>query len=337
MGAMTPDRRPPLPGVFGRFVAAVYRREIGRRNRAFDRGAGVVRLDRPVISVGNLSVGGTGKTPMVMRVVDVLLDAGRRPCIAMRGYKAVDGVSDEAEEYRSRLEGVPVVAQGDRVAGLRELLTRDGDIDVVVLDDGFQHRRIARDLDIVLVDATRDPFEDRLLPSGWLREPVASLGRAQVVVITHAECVDGQRIQAMAGRVRDVTPGAAIAVARHAWAGFVDERGREAAALGRALVVCAIGHPAPFLMQAREHVEVVKEIVLRDHDPYEPATIERIRREGVGLDLILTTGKDWAKLSRAGGWACPVVRPVLEMSFDRGWEELRGRVLGAAEQAASIA
>jgi tetraacyldisaccharide-1-P 4'-kinase len=90
-------------------------------------------------------------------------------------------------------------------------------------------------------------------------------------------------------------------------------------------------------MQAREHVEVVKEIVLRDHDPYEPATIERIRREGVGLDLILTTGKDWAKLSRAGGWACPVVRPVLEMSFDRGWEELRGRVLGAAEQAASIA
>jgi tetraacyldisaccharide 4'-kinase len=255
----------------------------------------------------------------------------------MRGYKAVDGVSDEAEEYRSRLEGVPVVAQWDRVAGLRELFAREGDVDVVVLDDGFQHRRIARELDIVLVDATRDPFEDRLLPAGWLREPVASLGRAQVVVITHAECVDGERVQAMAGRVREASPDAAIVVARHTWAGFVDEHGREASAQGRALAVCAIGNPEPFLLQARQHVEVAREIVLRDHDPYEQATIDRIRREASGLDLILTTGKDWSKLSRAGGWACPVVRPVLKMSFDRGWEELRGRVLGAAEQAASIA
>lgn len=206
MPAMSPDgsRSAPLPGPLGRLAGAIYAREIRRRNRAYDRGGRVTRLDRPVISVGNLSAGGTGKTPMVMKLATALLEAGHHPCIAMRGYKAAAGRSDEAEEYRARLVNVPVVAQPDRISGLRALFATEvgRDVDVVLLDDGFQHRRLARDLDIVLVDATRSPFEDRLLPAGYLREPPASLERAQAVVITHAEAVVGGEIDRLEAGLR---------------------------------------------------------------------------------------------------------------------------------------
>src|SRR5690554_4595553 len=92
--------RGPVPGPVGSALAAVYGAVVARRNRRFDAGRGVVTLDRPVVSVGNLSVGGTGKTPMVGRIVRWMLEAGRRPCIAMRGYRAAAGESDEAAEYR---------------------------------------------------------------------------------------------------------------------------------------------------------------------------------------------------------------------------------------------
>ncbi|HRQ74118.1 MAG TPA: tetraacyldisaccharide 4'-kinase, partial [Phycisphaerales bacterium] len=156
-----------VPGLPGRLAAMVYGAAIARRNRAFDAGRGVVTLDRPVISVGNLSTGGTGKSPTVAWVVRTLREAGRDPCIAMRGYRSRDGVSDEAEEYRAAFDDLPVVARPDRLQGLIELFAseRGGRVDAVVLDDGFQHRCIARALDLVLIDATRDPFADAMIPA----------------------------------------------------------------------------------------------------------------------------------------------------------------------------
>ena len=325
---MTRERRAPLPGPIGRAAAAIYKQEIGRRNRAYDRGSGVTRLAMPVVSVGNLSVGGTGKTPMVVRLVEALVEAGRRPCVAMRGYKAREGVSDEAEEYRAHLD-VPIVAQPDRIAGVRAL----GDaVNVVVLDDGFQHRRLARIFDIVLIDATRSPFDDRLLPAGFLREPVESLERADAAVITHAESSPTDRLEQ---RLKGVAPDLIVGVARHAWAGVRDERG-EAHLLSRlseerALAVCAIGNPGPFIERARQEcAEVVDEVVLGDHDPYACATITRIRArlDATGATSIITTGKDWPKLSGVD-FGRPVLRPVLEIGFDKGWDLLRARMLEA--------
>jgi tetraacyldisaccharide 4'-kinase len=158
------ERTPPLGGPIGRALSAIYAGIVSRRNRAFDAGRGVVTLDRPVISVGNLSVGGTGKTPLVAHVLEVLGGAGRNPCVAMRGYGSGRGrESDEAMLYRDQFLSVRIVAQPDRVEGLLALLASDdgGHVDSVVLDDGFQHRRLARQVDLVLVDATRDPFADR--------------------------------------------------------------------------------------------------------------------------------------------------------------------------------
>jgi tetraacyldisaccharide 4'-kinase len=365
-----PERTPgPLPGVLGGLLSVPYRWAIARRNRRFDRGRGVIRFDRVVVSVGNLSVGGTGKTPMVKTIVGWLLAAGHRPVIAMRGYGSAAGwrrggspwvgglaagageESDEAAEYRREFPHVPVVAQPDRAAGLIRRFGQEFDeglepSDCIVLDDGFQHRRIARDVDIVLIDAMRGPLEDRLLPAGWLREPPASLRRSTHTVITHAEAVAPADVSGLAAQV-ERTSGRPPAVTRHAWAsvrvvagqrernepiGWMDGR--------RVLAVCAIGNPGAFLRAARERARVVGEIVLRDHDPYGPAALRRIAaaaagREGAGAgaEAILTTEKDWTKLSRHE-LGLPVAVPRLELSFDRGAQELRGAIIGAVERGA---
>ena len=162
----------PLPALLAPVTvpaSLLYGLAVRARNARFDRGRTVVPVTVPVISVGNVTVGGTGKTPMVTWVTRRLLDAGMRPVIAMRGYGARPGRGDEADEadeadevmeHRLRLGDVPVVADPDRVAALRSFLPEHAGIDCVVLDDGFQHRRLGRDLDLVLMGAEspeRDP------------------------------------------------------------------------------------------------------------------------------------------------------------------------------------
>lgn len=371
----------PLVPFLGRRAASLvarageplYRLGISSRNRRFDRGDGVVSLPIPVISVGNLSVGGTGKTPLVLKLVAALLDAGRHPAIAMRGYTRSDrssssrapgnrgtrfgasrgerspadaavggegglhGHSDEADLYRRLLPGTPVVAQPDRTAGLRRLLASSppGAIDAVVLDDGFQHRRLARDLDIVLLDASRNVFADRLLPAGWLREPVTSLQRAGVVVLTHAELVSDDQLAAQCAAVRRLSPHAQVCTARHVWTGLA--AAHEPGGLlplswltdKRLLAVCAIGNPAGFLSAlVRQASSRPAQLVLPDHDPYSSRTLSRLLAlaRTSRAQAIITTEKDWSKLgTHAIDWPCPIVRPVLELQFVSGWDALMDR------------
>lgn len=348
-------RAGPVPGLWGAIASWAYAREIARRNRAYDRGKNVRALDVPVISVGNLSVGGTGKTPTVSWVVEALRAAGRRPCIAMRGYKAAGrGVhrrSDEAMEYAERFgPKVPVCVNPDRFGAVRELLAspEGRGVDSVVLDDGFQHRRLARTRDLVLVDATRDPFEDELLPAGWLREPVGSLTRATAVLITHAESATPERVESLSSGVRGVTGRDPLAVVRHVWSGFrVLENGRERTAplawlsTRAVLATCAIGNPGPFLKETRKRSgRFVGEFTRRDHDPYAPATARALtaRASSAGADTILCTGKDLTKLRGSvagdaeGGltrWDGALACPILILVFDHGEEALRRHVLSA--------
>ncbi len=354
-GAHAGARRPPMGGLLGAVASSVYRRIMARRNRKYDAGRGVLTFDRPVVSVGNLSVGGTGKTPMVLHLARLLREEGHWPCIAMRGYGAAPGAgneSDEAGTYLRALPDVPLVAQPDRAAGLIDLFGREeGErVDCIILDDGFQHRRIARQFDLVLIDATRPPFGDKLLPAGWLREPVSSLSRADGAVVTHAEAVtktDGIELET---KLWNFLPRGVVAVCRHAWEGLVvvDGAGGEAVeteqsvqwlAGGRVAVACAIGNPGPFLAEAEKAVgpggEVCYSMVLRDHDPFEAATIQRLL-EGVkaaGAAALLVTEKDWSKLRRVRpeAWPCPVVRPRLELRFDRQQAELEASVIAAVE------
>jgi tetraacyldisaccharide 4'-kinase len=357
-----------LSGTVGRGLSPFYAYEIGRRNRKFDQGVGVTRLDRPVISVGNLSVGGTGKTPMVRTVVSWLIEGGHRPAIAMRGYKGTQGktaeagaTSDEAIEYQRTLPAwadgtrVPIVAQADRLAGLGKLFAGGAGsrVDCVVLDDGFQHRQIARDLDVVLVDATRSPWQDHLLPRGWLREPVESLSRAGAVVITHVEAVGETAASDLAAKVRTMVPGAALATTEHAWTSLRESIGTAIAetvhdvgwlAGKKVVAVCAIGNPRPFIESVKRAVvapgsggTLAGEVVLPDHDPYGHAAMRRIGEMArrTGAQVVVTTEKDWAKLRERNreGWGARVVRPTLKLTFKSGMDELREVVLRGAKKA----
>ncbi len=333
---MSADRVPPptkLPSVITTPMSWVYAVGINKKNRDYDAGKGVTRLDRPVISIGNLSTGGTGKTPMVHLVVRMLRDAGRNPVIAMRGYGAKPGEKgDEQREHELALPGVPIVAQPDRIAGLSRLFASEAGagIDCVVLDDGFQHRKIARDLDIVLIDATRPPDRDALLPKGHLRDPIESLSRAGLVVLTHCERVDEREINRIRALVREQNPSTPVLEAQHEWESVVSfartDHGWTEKTLtleeiaGQSVrVVAGIGNADAFVSQIREHgVDFSQIVELRDHQRLsdeliahliDPANFERFAP-------IMMTRKDWVKVNDAPAWEslARVWVPILKMS-----------------------
>lgn len=340
----------PLPRALrflGPPIAAVYASVMARRNRAFDAGRGVVEIDRPVISVGNLTLGGTGKTPLVKKIVRELQAAGRSPAIAMRGYAARGGISDEAAEYAAVLAGVPIVAQSNRLEGLLDLFaTTEGKaVDAVVLDDGFQHRRIARQLDIVLIDASKDPLRDRVFPAGTLREPLESLARADWVVVTHAESVRTAELETLVKQLSAIGGGIPIAIARHTWSSLriVDGGADRSEPVGwlrgrRVVAACGIGNPAAFLAAVKAATAAnVEEFVRPDHDAFSVATTGTLLNlaQRTAAAAVVVTAKDWAKLQRVKpeAWPCPVVVPELDLMFDRGWSELREAIIDARADA----
>ncbi len=278
-------------------VEPVYALAVGRRNAAFDDGSRVIeRVEVPVISVGNITAGGTGKTPLVIDLVQRLERMGRKVGVVSRGYKAAaGGVADELALVGRKVPGAICVANPDRVAGARAAIGRGAD--VIVLDDGFQHRRIGRDLDIVVIDAT-DPFGgERLLPRGRLREPVASLARAGLVVVSRADAVDADVLSALMERVgrfgRSVT-------CRHAPAGLYDVDGNRCdAAVGRVFVFAGVGNPKAFEgTVVRAGLTVVGRRWWGDHHRYTPADLAEVRESvrRVGADFAVTTEKDAVKL-----------------------------------------
>lgn len=277
-----------------------------RRNAAYDRGTAVAhRLDVPVVSVGNLTVGGTGKTPLVVWLVERALAAGRRPGVLARGYGRAKGaaLNDEGMLLAGRFPGLPQVQDPDRVAGGRRLLA-GGDVDVVILDDGFQHRRLARDTDLVCVDAGAPFANGLLLPAGDLRERTRGLARASAVVLTRAGAVgDAERRSAIA-RVR-------AAAGRELPVFVTDHRPRDLAVLGSPDVLpvsalrgrpvhllSAIAKPAAFESLVRSvGAEVLAHDVRRDHHVHAPADVARARAlaEAAGASLLVTE-KDAVKL-----------------------------------------
>jgi tetraacyldisaccharide 4'-kinase len=338
----------PLPGVLDplAWVASrAYRTAIDRRNREFDAGVGVERLPLPVISVGNISTGGTGKTPLVMYLARLLHAHDRKPIIAMRGYKAQrGGESDEEAEYRQRLPDVTVLANPRRYETVRAHLERGGAGDCVLLDDGFQHRALGRNLDLVVIDATRPFMLDRLLPAGYLREPAESLGRADGVIVSRSHHLDEPEREALARAVERSHGRPPVAWSAPRWSALNATEARcesqrpidDLAGL-RVLSVCGIGNPAAFVDQLRAAgAEIVEQINLRDHHPYPRRFVERLlaRATQMRAQAIVTTAKDWTKLRQrrpAGDWPLPILRPVLELEMQSGEAALTRLVLDAVQ------
>jgi len=281
------------------------------------------RLPRPVISVGNLTTGGVGKTPVVVMLIDLLRQRGRQPGVLTRGYGSDrPDDSDEVHVYRSVCNPPPPIGVHARrfQAGL-ELLDREPEVDVLLLDDGFQHRQLHRDLDLLLVDATNPFGFDSLLPRGLLREPIAAARRADLVAITRCEQVTRDTLDAVRGRLRRHVPAERIIGFESTWTGWRTFREGEqriepleALRGERVLAACGLGNPAAFFEQLRGALggEPVHREAFADHHPYTDAELDGLARRArdAGASWIVTTEKDWVKWrDRPPGW--PVARPVL--------------------------
>ena len=171
-------------------LSPFYSAAVRIRNAAYTIGAKRThRATVPVISVGNITTGGTGKTPVVAMIANWLTKHGRMPCLLSRGYKAIDESGNDERRLLDRLcPGVPHIQNPDRVAASQQATNEQAD--VLVLDDGFQHRRLGRDLNLALIDATNPFGYDFILPRGLLREPLSGLHRADLILLTRCDQVD---------------------------------------------------------------------------------------------------------------------------------------------------
>lgn len=333
-------------------LSAPYGLAVHVRNTAYDRGVlHAARAVIPVVSVGNLTLGGTGKTPLVAWLARSFVAQGMRPAIVSRGYGAARGQrSDEAAELAILLPGVPHVANRDRVAGVRSAAAAGADI--AILDDGFQHRRLARDIDIVAVDAT-DPFGGgRLFPRGLLREPLRGLARAQAVVLTRAASVDAARRGEIRGMLSDACRGGLPPVWVEASHRPVHLRSATSAtqplerlAAARIAAFAGIGNPSAFRTSlANIGATLVGFRPYPDHHAYTVADIDAIRDWAVGLraDLVVTTLKDLVKVrtEQMGGiplFAMEIAMEILPIGNasdgnpPAGLESLLGSVVARAD------
>jgi tetraacyldisaccharide 4'-kinase len=311
-------------------AALGYGAGVAVRNLAFDQGwKAAERAGIPVVSIGNITLGGTGKTPMVEWVARRLRERGLRVAILSRGYGHSGGLNDEGRVLEENLPDVPHLQGQDRAA-LARTAVEELESQAAVLDDGFQHRRLARDLDIVLLDAL-DPFgQGRLFPRGLLREPVRALKRADVVVLSRADLVDESARRSIRTSAERVAGPLHWAEARHAPRDLIDAQvGSHPLATAtsvRVAAFCGIGNPDGFRRTLEQlGVEVVAFREFPDHHPYARTDVESVAEwaREARADLVLTTQKDSVKLqtSQVGGLPLRALRIGLEIM--EGEERIR--------------
>ncbi len=305
-----------------------------RRNRAFDSGRlKSHRAEAPVVSVGNLTLGGTGKTPMVLWLAHWFARLGIKVALVSRGYKASgDSRNDEALELEQSLPDVPHLQNSDRVAAARQAV-KEHECRLILLDDGFQHRRLARDLDIVLLDAL-EPFGfGHVFPRGTLREPLDAFARAQVAVLTRADLADEAERARIRGIVECYAPKIVWAECRHAPRTLISAGGKReefASLRGRRVAAfCGIGNPAGFrhtLDQCGCSVVAWREFP--DHHRYTRDELNDLARWGNThrADALVCTLKDLVKLNVAAAGNIPLWAVQIELEFLYGQHALEARL-----------
>lgn len=328
----------PPPGLLLRgmatLLAGLYGLGSQSRRLLYDAGwLHAKRLPAPVISVGNLVVGGTGKTPFTAFLAKYYQAAGCRVVILSRGYggraKGLQIISDgrqllrqppqagdEAYLLATKLPGVPVVTGPDRYqAGL--LAWEAFQPDLFLLDDGFQHLTLHRDLDVVLLDAARPFGNGRLLPRGPLREPIRTLQRAAVLVLTRYEA--GQHHDTWLA-LQQAFPGTPVLRAAFCLSQAVAYPGGKRLSLAalaqkRLAALAALARPEVFVASLRQiHLDIEHTFVFPDHHPFTSREIAELTASAArqGLDGVMTTEKDWVRL--AGKWPRAIPLYVVPLS-----------------------
>ena len=338
LGQEPRDRWGSLLGI----ASWIYWGAVELRNRWYDKGMGVRKLPAPVLSVGNLSVGGTGKTPLVMMLARKFREKGLEVAVLSRGYGRVRGVG-VVEVSRGQGSRVPVSVAGDEpymmaqgLQGVRVWVGRDrfkagmaawraARPDLFIMDDGFQHRSLHRDLDLVVARSLRPWGNGRLLPAGPLREPLASLQRAHLLVLTGTwdredatpPRLEGVRVPVLRA---SLSPKTLRLMNSEQVYPLQILRGK------RAGLVCAIGQPDGFRQMVRGlGAEVGPCLFFPDHHWYTPQDVALIQAMAREVELVLTTGKDIWKLMEAGPELPRLM--VLEVGFEPEREDVLEAVL----------
>ncbi|MBK8206566.1 MAG: tetraacyldisaccharide 4'-kinase [Planctomycetes bacterium] len=297
----------------------------------------------PVICVGNLTTGGTGKTPAVAWVVQALQTLGRKACIVSRGYKAEGAGNDEQRVLEELCPGVPHIQDPDRVAAARRAKAEGAD--VVVLDDGFSHLRLRRDLDILLFDSLNPFGYGRMLPRGLMREPLRSVRRARFAVFSRADVAKPERLRDLEDTIRCIGFTGDVAHAAHVPVRLVQLGATHEVALDVLSGVtvapfCGIGNPTGFqrtleaqgatvcsvgVLQLDDHQRMNAGVWTRQLEPFLRASKE------AGATIALCTQKDAVKLRELAAQLEPVL-PIYELRVEfrllKGEDELK-RVLAA--------
>ncbi len=301
---------PPLSLLYG----AVTRTRLSLYRRGTFQ---TTKLDRPVISVGNITTGGTGKTPLVEHVARTIAARGKKVCILTRGYGRKDphlqvivsdgyGVlaspteaGDEPYLLATKLSGLSaVISSADRIAAGREAI-KDFGTDCFVLDDGFQHLRIARDLNIVTIDATNPWGGGRLLPHGRLRESMDGMSRADCVVLTRCDQVTS--VDALREEILRLTSGKPVfeSQMRMVRVSPLKNGGETLVAPARVAAFCAVGNPESFFESLRKAgYEIGVTRAFPDHHVYSQDEIDALvgLAKDAGATALITTAKDAVKL-----------------------------------------
>ncbi len=324
--------------------AGLFRAVVAGRNGLYEAGAFTVHeTPIPAIAVGNVTVGGTGKTPVSAWIAGRLQAQGSRPALVLRGYG-----DDEPLVHRLLNPGIPVIVAPDRVRGVAEAAAMGAT--VAVLDDAFQHRRVRRVADVVLVSADQGLARSAMLPMGPFREPLVALRRASIVLVTR-KAVAIRTADEVAAQISAVAPDVPVGIVhlglgelrrvRHAptgelpdgagSAGAAGERGglmdetRQLAELrGEAvLAVAALGEPEPFLAQLRGAGALVESAIFPDHHQFSHDDIRRILATYPGTGSIVCTLKDAVKLGPRWPREAPALWYVTQVAaLERGASDL---------------
>jgi tetraacyldisaccharide 4'-kinase len=298
------------------------------------------RLNAAVVSVGNLTVGGTGKTPMVIWLAERFLAEGKRVAILSRGYRGSNGTSDEIELMKFRLQdrvsfgvGKNRFAEGQRLESLQA-------IDVFLLDDGFQHLQLARDLDILLMDASRPLAGESLLPVGSLREPLSAMGRANILVFTRTETMPGTFNAIQKLQRYPVFAASTQLIGFRRLGGGVSLLSSSEIGAGPFFAFCGLGNPDAFFRDLRKwEIAVCGQLVFPDHHRYTDRDVLKIQQAAKqsGANAFVTTEKDAQNLSGAKLVEAPVYVSVIELAVspDADFKNALDQTLAASAGAAA--
>ncbi|GAX59708.1 tetraacyldisaccharide 4'-kinase [Candidatus Scalindua japonica] len=305
------------------------------RNALYNNG--IVRstsLPAKVISIGNITTGGTGKTPLVEFSVKYLREIGKKVAILSRGYGGNNSsqedneiTNDECLALKENLQDVPVLAGKDRVKNGEKAISEFG-VDCVILDDGFQHFKLKRDLDIVVIDALNPFGGGKLIPRGGLREPLRNLGRADLFIISHCDQGKEQTIQSIYTRLKQINPRASVCESNHTAVQIDNIKDGTVLELEwlkgkRVYALSGIGNPESFTFTLKGlEADLIMHRVFRDHHNYTQSELDKVISDSqlLGADAIVVTQKDIVKIRKLEVKGANILSLKIEIQITKGIE-----------------